>query len=322
MPVTTVGLQLGFAGSPPFAAQVLCRLIADGNAPKLVLTQPDRRAGRGKRLTPSAVSVAASNAGIEVVTPTNLRAADTVERLSAARLDALVVIAYGLILPTEILNLPPYGCINVHASLLPRWRGAAPIERAILAGDERTGITIMAMDEGLDTGAIYLAGETPILPTDTGDTLRARLADLGGELLTQVLTNLTDLPADIPVPQDQVGACYAAKLKPEEARIDWTQPAIELARKVQAFNSRMPAFAYLGEHRIRIFLADANPTASSADPGTILDATRAGMAVATGRGQLMISSLAMPRGKGKPMSVANALNGYADLLAPGRRFNG
>jgi methionyl-tRNA formyltransferase len=264
----------------------------------------------------------ASKAGIDVVTPTDLRAASTVERLSAANLDALVVVAYGLILPTEILNLPPYGCINVHASLLPRWRGAAPIERAMLAGDERTGITIMAMDEGLDTGAVYLAGETPILPTDTGDTLRARLADLGGELLTQVLTSLTDLPAHPPVPQDDAGACYAAKLKPDEARLDWTRPAVELARTVRAFNSRMPAFAYLGEQRIRILMADVNPQAGNAAPGTILDATRAGLAVATGDGQLMITTLAMPRGKGKPMPVATALNGYAELLAPGQRFNG
>ncbi len=322
MPVAGVGLQLGFAGSPPFAAQVLRHHIPDGNVPKLVLTQPDRPSGRGKRLTPSAVSTTASNAGIEVFTPTDLRAADAVERLSAAHLDALVVVAYGLILPTEILNLPPYGCINVHASLLPRWRGAAPIERAMLAGDERTGITIMAMDEGLDTGAVYLTGETPILPTDTGDTLRVRLADLGGELLTQVLTNLKDLPAHVPVPQDDVGACYAAKLKPEEARIDWTQPAVELARKVRAFNSRMPAFAYLAEQRIRILLADVDPQASNAAPGTIVEATHGGLTVATGEGRLVIRTLAMPRGKGKPMSVATALNGYAELLAPGRRFDG
>jgi methionyl-tRNA formyltransferase len=277
-------------------------------------------------LTPSAVNLTATNAGIDVVTPTDLRAADTIERLAAAHLDALVVVAYGLILPPEVLNLPLYGCINVHASLLPRWRGAAPIERAMLAGDERTGITIMAMDEGLDTGAVYLAGETPILPSDTGDTLRARLADLGGELLVEVLRNLTAQPAQKPVPQDEAGACYAAKLKPDEARIDWTQPAVELARKVRAFNSRMPAFAYLGEDRIRILLADVSPQVSPlagpAAPGTILEATREGLAVATGEGQLMIRSLAMPRGKGKPMSVATALNGYAELLAPRQRFDG
>jgi methionyl-tRNA formyltransferase len=277
-------------------------------------------------LTPSAVNLTATNAGIDVVTPTDLRAADTIERLAAAHLDALVVVAYGLILPPEVLNLPLYGCINVHASLLPRWRGAAPIERAMLAGDERTGITIMAMDEGLDTGAVYLAGETPILPSDTGDTLRARLADLGGELLVEVLRNLTAQPAQKPVPQDEAGACYAAKLKPDEARIDWTQPAVELARKVRAFNSRMPAFAHLGEDRIRILLADVSPQVSPlagpAAPGTILEATREGLAVATGEGQLMIRSLAMPRGKGKPMSVATALNGYAELLAPGQRFDG
>jgi methionyl-tRNA formyltransferase len=197
----------------------------------------------------------------------------------------------------------------------------------MLAGDERTGITIMAMDEGLDTGAVYLAGETPILPADTGDTLRARLADLGGELLTQVLTKLADLPAQRPVPQDEAGACYAAKLKPAEARIDWADPAVELARKVRAFNSRMPAFAYLGEHRIRIFLADAIPDArpegpAKAAPGTILEANRSGLVVATGAGQLVITELAMPRGKGKPMSVADALNGNADLLAAGRCFDG
>ncbi len=331
MATAGAGLQLGFAGSPPFAAHILRALVATGNAPKLVLTQPDRPSGRGKRLTPSAVRVAASGAGIDVLTPADLRAHHTqddiqeeiVERLSAARLDALVVVAYGLILPSRILNLPRYGCINVHASLLPRWRGAAPIERAMLAGDERTGITIMAMDEGLDTGPMYLAAETPILPADTGDTLRARLADLGGELLTQVLTKLADLPAQRPVPQDQAGACYAAKLKPAEARIDWAEPAADLARKVRAFNSRMPAFAYLGEHRIRILLADAMPEGpAKAAPGTILAADRSGLSVATGAGQLVITELALPRGKGKPMSVADALNGNADLLAAGRRFDG
>jgi methionyl-tRNA formyltransferase len=328
---TRAGLQLGFAGSPPFAAHILHALVATGNAPKLVLTQPDRPSGRGKRLTPSAVRVAASEAGIDVLTPANLRSHNAQEdipeeigeRMSAARLDALVVVAYGLILPSSLLNLPRYGCINVHASLLPRWRGAAPIERAMLAGDERTGITIMAMDEGLDTGPTYLAAETPILPADTGDTLRARLADLGGELLTQVLTKLADLPAQRPVPQDPAGACYAAKLKPAEARIDWAEPAVDLARKVRAFNSRMPAFAYLGEHRIRILLADAMPEGpAKAAPGTILNADRSGLSVATGAGQLVITELAMPRGKGKPMSVADALNGNADLLAAGRRFDG
>ena len=333
MAVTGAGLQLGFAGSPPFAAHILRALVATGNSPKLVLTQPDRPSGRGKRMTPSAVRVAASAVGIEVITPINLRAPETreevVKRLSAARLDALVVVAYGLILPSAVLNLPRYGCINVHASLLPRWRGAAPVERAMLAGDETTGITIMAMDEGLDTGPVYLAGETPILPDDTGDTLRARLAELGTELLTQVLMRLADPPAHQLTPQDEMSACYAAKLNPEEARIDWTEPAVELARKVRAFNSRMPAFAYLGEHRIRILLADAHSGDRATDaaeaaalPGTILAAARSGLSVATGDGQLVITRLALPRGKGKPMSVANALNGNADLLAAGRRFDG
>lgn len=335
MDCTGAGLQLAFAGSPPFAAHILRGLMAGGNTPKLVLTQPNRPSGRGKRLTPSAVNVAASDAGIKVITPTTLgdpdTLEDTVEQFSAAHIDALVVAAYGLILPSKMLNLPPCGCINVHASLLPRWRGAAPVERAMLAGDERTGITIMAMDEGLDTGAVYLAGETPILPSDTGDSLRDRLADLGSELLAAVLTNLH---AREPVPQDEQGACYAAKLNPEEARLDWTEPAVQLARKIRAFNSRMPAFAYLGEHRIRILLAHAAPptavapaiaaarAVTSADPGTILEATRRGLVVATSEGQLVITELALPRGKGKPMSVANALNGNAELLAPRRRFDG
>lgn len=322
MALTNAGLRLGFAGSPPFAAHILRQLIAEGNMPELVLTQPDRPSGRGKRLTSSAVNVAASEAAIEVVTPAHLRAPDTVERLSAARLDALVVVAYGLILPAEVLNLPRYGCINVHASLLPRWRGAAPIERAMLAGDECTGISIMSMNEGLDTGPVYLASETPIRPVDTGDSLRARLAELGSKLLSQVLTDLTRLPAPRARAQDDAGACYAAKLKPEEARIDWAQSAVNLARKIRAFNSRMPAFAYLGEHRIRILLADADPAPAAEAPGTILAAARSGLSVATGEGQLTITELALPGGKGKPMSVANALNGNADLLAAGRRFDG
>jgi methionyl-tRNA formyltransferase len=244
--------------------------------------------------------------------------AEVTTRLNALQIDVLVVAAYGLIIPGSVLEVPPLGCINVHASLLPRWRGAAPIERAIMAGDERTGISIMAMDEGLDTGAVYATAETPIEADDTGDALHDRLAALGGELLLEVLH---DLPQRQAQPQTEVGACYATKLNPEEARIDWREPARALARMIQALNSRMPAFATLNGERVRLLSARADDTPVDATPGEILDAGREALRVATAAGTLAVTEVQLSRGKGRVLSIGDALNGNADLLAPGRRFD-
>jgi methionyl-tRNA formyltransferase len=273
-------------------------------------------------MTPSAVNEAARELGIDVLTPASLRrpaALDPVlEHLEAAAVEVLVVVAYGLILPPRLLDLLPYGCINVHASILPRWRGAAPIERAMLAGDARTGVSIMAMDEGLDTGPVYAVRETPIEPTDTGDRLHERLAALGAGLLLEVLT---DLPARTPVAQPEEGVCYAPKLEPHEARLDWHQPAADLALKIRAFNSRMPAFGLLDGERVRLLLATAAAGDGAHPPGTIIAAERDGLRIATGAGVLCVSQLQLTRGKGRVLTAAEALNGHAELLAAGRRFD-
>lgn len=316
-------LRLGYAGTPLFSAHILTRLVTADRSPKLVLTQPPRPTGRGRKLKLSAVAEVAAEAHIETVTPATLRdpaiLGPVLERLDAAAVDVLVVVAYGLILPRAVLELPSFGCINVHASLLPRWRGAAPIERAILAGDGITGVAVMAMDEGLDTGPVYTARETPILPTDTGDSLRARLADLGAEAL---LTVLADLPSLHPQPQSEDGVSYAKKLVPAEAAIDWKEPAALIARKIRAFNSRMPAFATIGGERVRLLAASTDPAAPDADPGMIRGASPQGLRVATGKGVLVVTEVQLARGKGRPMSIGAALNGNAELLAPGRRFDG
>lgn len=315
-------LRLGFAGTPEFATRVLTRLCAEGLTPKLVLTQPDRPAGRGKRMSACPVKQQAQDAGLEVHSPRSLRDPDSraaiTTRLTELEIDVLIVVAYGLIVPTAILELPPLGCINVHASLLPRWRGAAPIERALMAGDKRTGVSIMAMDEGLDTGAVYATAETPIDPSDTGDSVHDRLAELGGTLLIEVLA---DLPQRSAQPQTEAGACYADKLTVAEARLDWTDPAPVLARRIQALNSRMPAFGSLDGERVRLLRARPSASGTSAAPGEILDAQREGLRVATGAGTLVVTQVQLSRGKGRVLDIGDALNGNADLLAPGRRFD-
>lgn len=322
MPACGPRLRLGFAGTPPFAAHVLSRLLDGDHLLKLVLTQPDRPTGRGRKLASSPVAEVAARADIETLKPATLRDPATrqrvCERLEATAIDVLVVVAYGLILPRAVLELPPMGCINVHASLLPRWRGAAPVERAIIAADDTTGVTIMAMDEGLDTGPVYAERETSILATDTGDTLRDRLAELGAELLLEVLA---DLPQREPRPQAQQGVSYARKLAPDEAAIDWTEPAPLIARKIRAFNSRMPAFGTVAGERVRLLAATAQPDAEDAPPGAIVEASPRGLRIATGAGCLSVTELQLARGKGRPMSVAAALNGHPDLLTPGRRFD-
>src|SRR5690606_20940523 len=223
-------LKVAFAGTPDFAAQALRAILDAGFDVPLVLTQPDRPAGRGMKLTPSPVKAVALAHGIAVDQPERLRTPEQRAALAAVQPDVLVVAAYGLLLPREVLELPRLGCINIHASLLPRWRGAAPIHRAIEAGDTETGITIMQMDEGLDTGPMLLSRSVPILPDDTTGSLHDRLAALGAELVVDALRRLPEgLPA---TPQPDAGMTYANKISKAEAALDWCRPAVELARAV------------------------------------------------------------------------------------------
>jgi methionyl-tRNA formyltransferase len=293
-------LRVGFAGTPEFAAVALDALLAAGCRVPLVLTQPDRPAGRGLKLMASPVKQRALDAGITVAQPRSLRLdgkfADDARAgqaaLQAADLDVLVVAAYGLILPAWVLALPRRGCINIHASLLPRWRGAAPIHRAIEAGDARTGITIMHMDEGLDTGPMLLAESVPIEADDTTGRLQDRLASLGGRLIVQALAQLDTLR---PEPQPDAGVSYAAKIDKAEARIDWSQPAEVIERKLRAFDPQPGCHFEWQGHSVKLWRA-AVVGGTNAPPGTIT-ATKDQLLIACGQGALQVTELQWPGGR-------------------------
>lgn len=264
-------MRLIFAGTPHFAARSLSALLAAGHAVPLVLTQPDRNSGRGMTFQPSAVKQLAETHGLALYQPASLKTNDTWARILEAAADIMIVAAYGPILPQAVLGIPRLGCLNIHASLLPRWRGAAPIQRAILAGDADTGITIMQMDAGLDTGATLLSQRLPIAPDDTAGTLHDKLAELGAMLIVDALQRLSRgaLPG---VPQPVVGATYAAKIDKAEARLDWRRPAIELARAVRAFNPVPGATAALEGAMLKIWQASAQ--AGTANPAACWPLTR------------------------------------------------
>ena len=285
-------MRLIFAGTPEFAAVALQTLIDAGHDIALVLTQPDRPAGRGMKLKASPVKELAVARGLPVAQPLTLKdvaAQDELRRISA---DAMVVAAYGLILPRAVLDIPRLGCLNIHASLLPRWRGAAPIQRAILAGDRETGITIMQMDAGLDTGAMLLTKSCAIEPDDTAQTLHDKLAVLGGAAIVEALARIGTLP---PAAQDNALATYAAKLSKEEAEIDWTQPAADIARAVRAFNPFPVAFTRLDGEPLRIWAAEAASGHGTA--GHVLEADKSGIRVACGEGALLVTALQRAGGK-------------------------
>jgi methionyl-tRNA formyltransferase len=299
-------LKLAFAGTPEFAAVALAQLQAAGHEIVLVLSQPDRPAGRGMRLHPSPVKQFALNHGMTVAQPRSLRldgkfpeeAAVACQALEAAQVDAMVVAAYGLILPQWVLDTPRLGCFNIHASLLPRWRGAAPIHRAIEAGDTVTGVTIMQMDAGLDTGDMLLAQSLPILPSDTTGSLHDRLAELGGQLMVQALAQAAAGHLH-PVPQPADGVTYASKIDKAEASIDWSQPAQTLARRVRAFNPFPGAGTRFAGETLKIWAADVaddKPQASHS-AGQIVAITPAGIAVAALHSILVITELQRPGGK-------------------------
>jgi methionyl-tRNA formyltransferase len=288
-------MKLIFAGTPEFAAAALEALLAAGHEVLLVLTQPDRPAGRGMALQASAVKKLALAQGIPVHQPEKLRDPATHEPIRTAcaqGAEVMVVAAYGLILPQAVLDLPRRGCINIHASLLPRWRGAAPIHRAIEAGDAQTGVTIMQMEAGLDTGPMLLAESMAIEARDTTGSLHDRLAALGGRLIVDVLARLDDLP---PVPQPDAGVTYANKITRAEAQLDWAQSAAVLQRKLHAFNPFPGAVATLAGEPVKLWRGEA--VKAGGRPGQILAADGDGIVVACGEGALRLTELQKPGGR-------------------------
>lgn len=298
-------LRILFAGTPEFAVPTLSALIESGLAPIAVYTQPDRPAGRGRRLTASPVKEAALARGLPVHQPERLHEPSVLEQMRNHGADLMVVVAYGLLLPQAVLDTPRLGCVNVHASLLPRWRGAAPIQRAILAGDAATGVTIMRMEAGLDTGPVYLAKRIPIDAHETGGSLHDKLAVLGATALLETIPGIADGTL-APQPQANAETSYASKLLKEEADLDWRLPAADLERMIRAFNPWPVAHSQLGGTALRLWASEMGPTdTGGAAPGTILAATGVGIDVATGRGALRITRM-QPPGK-RPMTAAEFL---------------
>ena len=303
-------MLVGFAGTPAFAATILEAVLAAGFDVPLVLTQPERPRGRGQKPDPSPVSRAAHMHGLAVQTPATLKDAVAREALLAVPLDVLVVAAYGLILPNEVLAWPCHGGINVHASLLPRWRGAAPIERALLAGDRTTGVTIMQMDAGLDTGPMLDITALDIVPADTAGTVTARLAALGAAAIVGVLRRLAAGESLRPTAQPEVGVTYAPKFGKQDATITWDDAEF-VERQVRAFNPRPGAFASLGGETIKIWGGAAADVAADAPPGTVLRAAGDGIAVACRKGVYTIAEL--QPANGRRMSAAAFVAGHRNL---------
>ncbi|TCV80250.1 methionyl-tRNA formyltransferase [Sulfurirhabdus autotrophica] len=298
-------MRIIFAGTPEFAAQALTALLGAGHDIPLVLTQPDRPAGRGMKATASAVKQLAEQNGIPVWQPTSLKDPEIQSKLSDIGADVMVVAAYGLLLPQDVLEIPLLGCLNIHASLLPRWRGAAPIQRALLAGDKETGICIMQMDVGLDTGDVLMQSALPIDEEDTAQTLHDKLAVLGAENIVKALEWLP-LGKLNAVPQNDAEATYAAKLNKVEARLDWQKSAVELARAVRAYNPFPVAQLMVKGEIVRIWKAHAE-NSQQGTPGTILSADKSGICVACGTGVLRL--LEVQKAGGKRMPVAQFLQG-------------
>lgn len=306
-------MRLIFAGTPAFAAIALSAVVEAGHDIALVLTQPDRPAGRGLRLEPTAVKKIAQKQILILEQPLTLKSPAARQAIAAAEADAMIVAAYGLILPQDILAIPRLGCINIHASLLPRWRGAAPIQRAILAGDTETGITIMQMDEGLDTGDMLLRRAIPIGADETSGELHDRLAALGAQMVNEVLNALNTRPT--PVKQDNAQANYAAKISKDEAMIDWHEDANTIHRKIRAFNPFPGAVTVLAGERIKLWRAQPVALTDGA-PGTVCRSPAGPLVIASGKGALNI--LELQRAGGKRLAAAQFLAGFP--IAIGARF--
>ena len=305
-------MRLGFAGTPEFAAIILRDLIKTSHDVVRILTQPARPTGRGRKSLSSAVQQEAERHGIVCVTPTNLRGRKDL----VADLDLLVVAAYGMILPPEIFHGPQFASLNVHASLLPRWRGAAPIERAIMAGDSETGVSIMQIEKALDAGPLFALTHHPLSGDETGASLSKTLARIGSASLIEVLRDWSDLPK--PSPQDHQRATYAYKLTPADSLISWTTPAVDIERIVRALSDRSAAYTTLGDNRIRILKVKV--LEGSANPGELVK-TNEGFAIGCADGLVLLDTVQLNRGQGKPMSADDAANGHPDLFSTGIQYD-
>jgi len=313
----STSLRIIFAGTPDFAARHLDALLSSGHQVVGVFTQPDRPAGRGKKLMPSPVKVLAEAHNLPVFQPASLRPSENQQLVAELNADVMVVVAYGLILPKAVLDMPRLGCINVHGSLLPRWRGAAPIQRALWAGDADTGVTIMQMDVGLDTGDMLYKLSCPITSQDTSATLYDKLAELGPQGLIDTLKQLAGNSVK-PEVQDEALVTYAEKLSKEEARIDWSLSAAQLERCIRAFNPWPMSWLEIDGQPVKVWQASVIAKNAAAEPGTIITASKHGIQVATAEGILNLESL-QPAGK-KAMSAQDILNSRREWFIPGNRL--
>ena len=310
-------LRIIFAGTPDFAARHLDALFSSGHKVVGVFTQPDRPAGRGKKLMPSPVKVLGEEHGLPIFQPASLRPQENQQLVADLNADVMVVVAYGLILPKAVLNMPRLGCVNVHGSLLPRWRGAAPIQRSLWAGDAETGVTIMKMDVGLDTGDMLFKLACPITNEDTSATLYDKLADLGPQGLIETLQQLADNTAT-PEVQDEALVTYAEKLSKEEAQLDWSLSAAQLERCIRAFNPWPMSWMMIDDQPVKVWKASVIDGDTSEEPGTIIEVSKQGIQVATAKGILNLESL-QPAGK-KAMSAQDLLNSRREWFIPGNRL--
>ncbi|MDU4356777.1 methionyl-tRNA formyltransferase [Phytobacter diazotrophicus] len=310
-------LRIIFAGTPDFAARHLDALLSSEHQIVGVFTQPDRPAGRGKKLMPSPVKVLAEEKGIPVFQPVSLRPQENQQLVAGLQADVMVVVAYGLILPKAVLEMPRLGCLNVHGSLLPRWRGAAPIQRSLWAGDTETGVTIMQMDVGLDTGDMLYKLSCPITAEDTSATLYDKLAQLGPQGLLATLTQIATGTAT-PEIQDETQVTYAEKLSKEEALLDWSLPAEQLERCIRAFNPWPMSYFVIEDQPVKVWKASVINSQAKAEPGTIIEANKQGIQVATAEGILNLESL-QPAGK-KAMNAQDLLNSRREWFTPGNRL--
>lgn len=310
-------MKLIFAGTPPFAAAALTALHSAGHSISLVLTQPDRPAGRGMKLTPSAVAVEAQRLGLRIEKPATLKTPESQALVAAQHADVMVVAAYGLLLPQIVLDMPQHGCLNIHGSLLPRWRGAAPIQRAIEAGDRETGIGIMQMEAGLDTGPVLLEKRLPIAPDDTAATLFAKMTTLGAEAIVSALSTLDTLQPRV---QSSEGVTYAKKIEKAEAHIDWSHSAETIARRIRAFDpfpgceTTVPLPTLRGTNdgqphsKLKIWRASPSITLANAAPGLVVEATTQTLVIACGSGTLSLETVQLPGGK--RLSIAEFLRAH------------
>ena len=309
-------MRVGFAGTPGFAAQALDAILAAGFEIALVLTRPDRPQGRGLHAEPSPVKRLAMERGLAILQPATLKTDYALTPVLAVPLDVLVVAAYGLILPPAVLSWPRYGCLNIHASALPRWRGAAPIQRAIAAGDSATGVTIMQMDAGLDTGAMVELDPVPIDPRETAATLHAKLAAAGAAAVVEVLRRLARDGALKATPQPATGATYAAKVERADAAIDWSNPANVIDRQIRAFDPVPGAATHFGVLGLKVWRAEPIARESGAPAGTVAAIGKDGIEVACGQGALRLSEVQPASGKRMPASAFAAGHG----VVPGTRL--